>query len=152
MRLRLSRKISALTVAGGVLVAGGVNVAMKYIYADNPGSPLMFHLVRNIKYYLNPFSYFRGEVTYGVYSPRGVSFLFLLGIISLVAYGWRSFDDTMKRHAYIAAVVNLPLYFLFCYTGELRNLSMLYLVFVFLIAGTLRRINTPAAGHVERRA
>jgi hypothetical protein len=45
----------------------------------------------------------------------------------------------MKRHAQIAAMINVPLYFLFCLPGELRDLSFLYVALVLLIAANIAR-------------
>jgi hypothetical protein len=38
-----------------------------------------------------------------------------------------------RRFSKIAAVINVPLFFLFCSGGELRDLSMLYVPFLLLI-------------------
>ena len=51
----------------------------------------------------------------------------------LDALEWR----LMQRHAQIAAAINLPLYVLFCAPGELRNLSMLYVVLLVVLATNL---------------
>jgi len=37
---------------------------------------------------------------------------------------------TIQRHTQIAAVINFPLFILFCGAGELRNLSFLYIAFL----------------------
>jgi hypothetical protein len=51
--------------------------------------------------------------------------------------GWSHLPQVVHRHAQIAAAINFPLYFLFCWPGEMRNLSMLYLVFLLALAANL---------------
>jgi hypothetical protein len=51
--------------------------------------------------------------------------------------GWRYLPATVQRHALVAAVINIPLYLLFCWPGEIRNLSLLYIVFLLLLAVNL---------------
>ena len=59
--------------------------------------------------------------------------------------GWRRLPRIVQRHAQIAAAINLPLYFLFCSEGELRNLSFLYVVLLLLLAVNLNAwIGSPA--------
>jgi hypothetical protein len=43
----------------------------------------------------------------------------------------------MQRHAQIAAIVNFPLFILCCVPGELRDLSLLYVTLLFLLAANL---------------
>ncbi len=46
----------------------------------------------------------------------------------------RSSSPTVKLHAKIAAVINFPLFILFCTPGEMRDLSLLYLTFILIMA------------------
>ena len=63
---------------------------------------------------------------------------FTLAPIALLAWAswraWPHLPPIAQRHAQIAAVINLPLYLLFCWPGELRDLSMLYVTFLLVLA------------------
>ena len=53
--------------------------------------------------------------------------------------GWRFLSRAMQRHAFLAAAINVPLYLIFCNPGELRNLSMLSVALLALLAANLDR-------------
>ena len=51
--------------------------------------------------------------------------------------GWRVMPDVMKLHTKYAAIINIPLFVLFCGPGELRNLSMLFVPLLLFIASNI---------------
>jgi hypothetical protein len=77
------------------------------------------------------------EKTYGVPLLKA----FTLAPMALLAWtasrAWPHLPRIVRRHAQIAAAINLPLYLLFCWPGELRDLSMLYVVFLLVLAVNL---------------
>jgi hypothetical protein len=80
---------------------------------------------------------FHSEKTYGVFSIRTFNPL-VMALIAWTAWrGWRLLPKAIQRHAQIAAIINIPLYFLFCAPLELRDLSMLYITFLLLLAANL---------------
>jgi hypothetical protein len=80
---------------------------------------------------------FSPETTYGMTLIRSFNPLSLALIAWTLWRGWRSLPRAIQRHAQIAAVINFPLYFLFCNPGELRNFSLLYITFLLLLAANL---------------
>jgi hypothetical protein len=76
----------------------------------------------------------------GTEKPYGVPMLkaFTLAPMALLAWAvsraWPRLPRIIQRHAQIAAVVNLPLYLLLCWPGELRDLSLLYVTFLLVLA------------------
>ena len=63
--------------------------------------------------------------------------MFLPHII-LVAWilkcAWKNLPTPWKWHVLLAALINFPLYILFCAPGELRNLSLLYAGFMVALS------------------
>jgi hypothetical protein len=47
---------------------------------------------------------------------------------------WPFLSRAIQRHAQIAALINIPLYLLFVQPGKLRDLGMLYIVFLLVLA------------------
>lgn len=78
--------------------------------------------------------YFVLEHTYSVFSGERLFLPHLIMIVWLVEANWSRLSEAWKRHALIAAAINFPLWILFCYPGELRNLSMLYPTFILILS------------------
>jgi len=135
---RVGRKRALLGCATAILASGLVNAAMKLLFFDAPGAAAEFKLFRNILNYLNPLTYLQFENTYGIAGPAGV-FAGTLLVAAIVALrGWGVSPLAVRRHMLLAACLNLPLFLAFCATGELRNLSLLFVGFVVLGAHALR--------------
>jgi hypothetical protein len=60
--------------------------------------------------------------------------------------GWPPCNPVIKQHIAIGAAVTLPLVLLFAFPGELRNFSILYVGFVFLLAYALGGSNASTSG------
>lgn len=145
LRHKLAVKPAAVTIAAAILAAGLVNVVLKLHFAGaGRGGVAEFHMLDNLRYYLNPLSYLNAfEFTYGIIGPRHVFVGTLLVAAIVVARGWPAAPVFVRRHLLVAAAINLPLFLLFCAPGELRNLSMLYVGMVamtgFTIGGNSQR-------------
>jgi hypothetical protein len=59
---------------------------------------------------------------------------------TLMMYGWKVTPNYIRQHLALAAAINIPLFLMFCAAGEMRNLSMLYVGTVALMAGALHRL------------
>jgi hypothetical protein len=59
-------------------------------------------------------------------------------LIWVVWRSWRLLPGWLKLHAKIAAVINIPLYLLFCQPGEFRDLSLLFISFLLVLAFSLQ--------------
>jgi hypothetical protein len=110
---------------------------MRLRYAGNPGTTVDFQLWDNLLFYVDPGNWLRTENTYGILLPRGFSIVFVLVFAGLLAKAWRGLPLVLRNHGAAAAAINLPLFFLFCSPGEMRNLSMLYPTLLLLIACAL---------------
>jgi hypothetical protein len=141
LRHKLAARPAAVATAAAILVAGLVNVALKlHFAAAGQGGVAEFHMLDNLRYYLNPLSYLNAfEFTYGIIGPRHVFVGTLLVAAIIVARGWPTAPVFIRRHLLVAAAVNLPLFLLFCAPGELRNLSMLYTGMVVMTGFAISR-------------
>jgi hypothetical protein len=140
----------ALILGGSVFVAGAVYLWVKGQYVHNPGGATEFHLFDNLVYYINPLSLLKGERTYGVNLPAAYSTIFLPMLVIVCVLGWRRIITPMRHYIIAAAVVSAPLFLLFAYPGEIRNLSFLYPALLLFIAGVLERFAKAEAGHTAR--
>jgi hypothetical protein len=138
-RRRQSRLSSLLGVFVLAAVCFAVYLPIRLHFALNPGGIVEWHLKGQIAFFLHPI---RLETwidrTYDLIFPAlsgPIPFLFL---IWTVWRGWRYLPFWLKRHALISAIINIPLYLLFCEPGEFRDLSLLFISFLFIIASNLQ--------------
>jgi hypothetical protein len=147
LRGNASNKATLRILGAAILVAGCINIALKWAYLDAGGGTASFQLFNNIKYfYLS--SYREFEVTYGFVGPSGAFIGTLAVIAAIVLRAWPSCSAMMRAHIKFAAVLNLPLFILFCATGELRNLSILFVGFIVLLAYVVDQ-HQPSAGQLS---
>lgn len=134
--------LSILAVAVGI--SGLVNAAVKWFYLSAEGGAAHFQLLGNIQRYFMLSTYGQLEVTYGFVGPSG-AFIGTLCIIAFVVLrGWPSCPAKIRKHLCMALLINFPLFLLFCATGEMRNLSLLFVGFIVLIASMVERPTAPA--------
>lgn len=142
-----------LIVGASILISGLVNITIKQFFSDAPGVPAEFHLFDNLGYYLSPQNYLHAEITYNLVGPGRLSIATLMVVSIIAIRGWQACSPTTRQHLLIAAAVNLPLFVSFAAGGELRNLSLLYVGFVILMANTIdRAVSKPGmATHLPAR-
>ena len=138
VRRRNSRLVSSIAVAVLSAVSVAVYFPIRLHFAQNPGAPFEIHWRDHLQYFLHWDEFLLGtERTYGTPMLRA----FTLAPMALLAWAvfraWPHLPQMVRRHAQIAAAINLPLYVLFCSPGELRNLSMLYVTFLLVLAVNL---------------
>ena len=140
LRRRYSRLFSVLAVCILVAVCIAVYIPIRFRFAHNPGGALEFHLKDQVAFYLHPFQMDTWiDRTYDLMFPALSAPVPTLLIIWVVSRAWRHLPLWLKRHAQLAAVINFPLYFLFCQPGEYRDLSLLYISCLLVIATTLHQ-------------
>lgn len=89
-------------------------------------------------FYVNPLKFlFDFDSAYGVISYSSATLISLLIIAWTLMRAWKQVLKSLQRQGLIAALINLPLYFLFCFPGELHDLSMLYPIFFIALAFNL---------------
>ena len=135
---RRSSRIGALVATGILgLISTAVYFVLRFRFQHNLGSTVETHLMDQMISIFHPGVAFHSEKTYGVFSIRTFNPL-VMALIAWTAWrGWRLLPKAIQRHAQIAAIINIPLYFLFCAPLELRDLSMLYITFLLLLAANL---------------
>jgi len=133
VRARLPRSGALAWSAACVVLAAAVNLLTKLHYASNPGGPVQFHLVDNLRFLADPRNYFHGEYTYGILLPKGFNVLLLFLACVVVRAGWRRLPRVAQQHAWLVCALNVPLYLMFGYGDEIRALSMLDIAASLLI-------------------
>lgn len=123
--------------------------ALRFAYAGNPGMALHNHALESLIYYINPLNLLGRDVTYGVKTMQGYSIVTLALVAIVGVRGWPGIPVSVRRQIILAAAINVPLFLLFCFPGEVRNLSMLYMGGVLLLAAAMteaisRRRSGPA--------
>ena len=130
LRKNKTRRFSATVVFVGVVIAGIVFGLIKYLHPSGTETASIPFLYQQFTYIINPINYFRIELNYGFPTGKGLFFLHIAFIAVIVSFAWSKLDLFWKRHIIMVTVINLPLFFLFCNPGELRNLSMLYITLI----------------------
>ena len=137
LRIRLGRLAAASTIGGCLVIAAGVLGVLHWRFGGNPGTLAIFWLPDNIRFYGKLYHLLGVEGTYGITGPRAYSFI-VIGLIAVVVKrGWPRMSQPVRRHIIIAACINFPLFVLFCWRAEMRNLSMLSMSFLVLLAASV---------------
>jgi hypothetical protein len=139
MRRRSSRASALAGVGVLCLICGVVYLLIKMHFAHNPGVTVYFQPPNQLKYLreYSRFLLFTTEEAYGIRVPLFFSAIPLLLIVWSVMRVWRRLSTEVRHHAKIAAAINIPLFILFCAPAEARDLSLLYMSLLFVIATNL---------------
>ncbi|HEY3628904.1 MAG TPA: hypothetical protein VGL00_21620 [Terracidiphilus sp.] len=139
IRQRTSRANALIGTGVLACIAVAVNLAVRYHFRNNPGSALEIHLSQQLAGLLRLVEprHMVMAKTYGIWAFPTQNLLTLVLIVWTVARVWRFLSPVLKQHVRIAAVINLPLYILFCEPGEMRDLSLLFVSFLVLLAASL---------------
>jgi hypothetical protein len=144
VRMKSSRLVSLLAIAVLCVASASVYLLIKPWFAHNGGGSLEFHLLDQLRQGLNPKTLLaQGEWTYSVPMLRVYSVYFLALVAWTAWRGWADLHSSIRFHTLIALAINLPLYILFCAVGELRDLSMLYVPLMLLIAANIAKLEQP---------
>jgi hypothetical protein len=139
LRRNASRGTAVFRVGALCAVSLAVLIPVRLHFAQNPGGGMGAWWPRQMSFYLHDL-FFATEETYGVRMLSASTLLPMALLAWTAVRGWRELPTAIRRHAQIAAAINLPLYIFFCNPGELRNLSMLYVVLLLLIAANVNRL------------
>ena len=138
LRLRSSRRSSLLAVTVLGFVGVGVYYLLRLKFGHNPGGTVELRWLEQLRWFTHPkYLLYETEETYGMRLLRPMTLLPMGLLLWTIARAWKHLPRAVQRHATIAAAINLPLCFLFCAPGELRDLSMLSLVVLMSIAANL---------------
>ena len=138
-RLRHSRLGALVGVSVLCCVCLAVYYALRVRFAHNPGGTVEVWWLDQLRYFMHPREWlFATEETYGLRLLKAYTLLPMTLLVWTVWRGWTFLPPAIRQHGKIAAIINIPLYFFFCSPGELRDLSMLYVVFLLVVAANLR--------------
>lgn len=138
LRFSTGKKQTVAVLLPAMLISGAINFLTKINYVSNDGGAAEFHLWTNLGNYLLPWAYRQIEVTYGMPGPHGTFFLTLIVCLLVIIRAWPFVPKMFRLHIILCMLINLPLFVLFCATGELRNLSFLYVGFVVCLAFSIK--------------
>lgn len=138
LRQRASRRSAILGTGVLGLVCAGVYLVLRIRFEHNPGGAVEFHAADQLRFILHLGALFTSvEKTYGLLAPRAIYLAALVLIAWTALRGWPRLSRRFKQHALVALAINVPLYFFFCEPLELRDLSMLYVTLIALLAANL---------------
>ncbi|CAI3931119.1 hypothetical protein [Commensalibacter papalotli (ex Botero et al. 2024)] len=141
MKHKLTMKKALFGISGLVILSGIFNVILKYMYLSSPGGVFEFHLYDNWDLLTHFTIYRQHDLTYGIPNlSRGSELvLSMIFFVMLFISTWQTIPNFIKNHIRLALIINIPLYFLFCYAGEVRDLSLLYVGIVIMVAYLLEQ-------------
>jgi hypothetical protein len=114
---------------------------IKWHFADHPGGSVEFQLWDNLWFWSKPKTY----LTFITTSVFFIPFPNLSNVLLLPLIAWLAFSNWYKKPAllrtlFVAAVlINVPLFLLFSYQDEFRNLSLMFPIYYLLACHTLLR-------------
>lgn len=134
--LRKRHSLPSALIGTALLAAtcAGVYLAIRIHYSQNVGGAVLEQWREQWEFMSHPRNLFKLEQTYGITHFRAFSLAPLALIVWIAWRGWRLLPPEIRRHGQIAAAINLPLYFLYCAPGEMRDFSLLYVVLMLLLA------------------
>ena len=112
-----------------IVIAATINFIIKMKYANNGGGVVEWHFMQQLNALFSISSYIKYDFVYGVIAPKGYNIFTIIIIVAIVSSSYRFLPEVAKHHLLIALAINLPLFLLFCFPGELRNLSFLFISF-----------------------
>lgn len=127
-------------IFGCMFLCGIEYLYISQLYSGDAGGATEYWLLKNLKSLVNLKFYFHFDTTYGLPLGYGFFFLHILYVFWVFRNGWNKLPISLKNHIIIASAINIPLYLLFCYPGELRNLNLLYFGFNVMIAFIIKSI------------
>lgn len=141
---RSSRLFAAAQVAVLELVAGGIYMVNRLHFAANPGGTVEFHLKDQLAYLTHPALWlFKFGKAYGVFLPELATVIPALLLSWMIWRAWKNISLPVRQFGWILAAMNVPLVLLFCMPGEVRDLSLLYVIVLLAIATTLTLVQRP---------
>lgn len=138
---RRSSQLSALFGTG--LLAGicaVVYLLLRVRFHANPGGTVENHLLQQLALFLHPADLVIkiGKV-YGILMPNAFTVIPLAILLWIVWREWSNLSLEMRWQGRIAAAINIPLYLFFCNAGEIRDLSMLFMIFLLCFGLNFKR-------------
>ena len=137
---KYNRRKAILLLLISMFLCGIEYLYINQLYSGNVGGTTEFHLLKNLRSLFHLRFYFNFDTTYGLPLGYGFFIFHIIYVVWVFRNGWNKLSKSLKNHIKIASVINIPLYFLFCLPGELRNLSMLYFGFTAMVSLIIKDI------------
>ena len=132
----LEKKFGKIKIATiltfAIFFSGIVYLYVFDLYFENPGGSTAFQLLRHFIFIFKGWT--DTEITYGEFFGFGMFLPHVFFIFWIVKCTWKNLSSEWKKHIKIVTAINIPLYLLFCYPGELRNFSLLYIGFIAMLS------------------
>ena len=138
LQRRRSRNSAILGTGLILLTCAAVYEPLRLRFAQNPGGTVENHVAEQLHSFLQPSLLFVREWNYGLLALVGLNPLTIVLTVWTVWKGWKHLPPAIRRYSLIASAINFPAFFFFCAPGELRDLSMLYITLLLLMAANLR--------------
>ena len=133
-RQHFGRRGSGILVMAGLLFSGLAYLFVRQHYIGNAGGMVQFSLFDHFAKLFQLRTYYVTSTTYGLPLGAQMFFLHIIFVWWIARQSWNQLSAMWKLHAKIALTITVPLFWLFCAPGELRNLSFLYMTFGVMIS------------------
>ncbi len=152
-RRRSSRWSALLGVCVLDLAGASVYLLIHSRFAHNPGSTFQVHWRQQFHFFTHLQTlFFATDKTYGI-TTLSAATVFPMALLAWTTWrAWPRLPAILRYHAGIAAAINVPLFLLLCAPGELRDLSLLYIALLVVVATTLNRWAGLPGGTKQRPA
>jgi len=129
------KKEAFLSLSAQAAVAFIAYVWVKVAFSGQSGGTIEFHFFGNLDFWGEAKIYFVSMMSTSAFlipfpKPYNILFIFIFGW--MILHKWNEKPKLLKMLFLASAVLNLPLFILFSYRDEFRNLSMMY-PFVYLL-------------------
>jgi hypothetical protein len=124
----MNKKSACVQLANQSIVAIVAYLLIRSLFAGNPGSTAEFHLWGNLRFWSDIRNYLAmmSTSTFFIPVPKPNNIFLLSLFIVVILYRWKEKPLLIRRLLLAASVINLPLFIVFCYRDEFRNLSLMY--------------------------
>lgn len=144
-------KAHRLLLAQGVVAAASY-FSIKFAFSGAPGGTVEFHFPGNLEFWLDVKNYLSVMTTSTLFLPfpKPSNVLLLLIIAFSIGYEWSRKPKLLRHLFLVSLLINAPLFFLFCFRDEFRNLSLTYPYLHLLLMHTLITYHRLLLGREER--
>ncbi|TDN69870.1 hypothetical protein [Paraburkholderia sp. BL10I2N1] len=110
-------------------------------YEHNAGGLVEFHVLDNLRFWINPKSYFGfyNLIAKGVFTPSLQNPLMLVPLIVFFRHAWRESGARYQRYFFAAFLPVLVLFAFFGYRDETRNFSVVFPAIVLIALNGARQ-------------
>lgn len=133
----------AIVAAAGLLAV----LALRHALSGVPGSTMYRHAMENLEFWSDWRSWVSVMTVHAakIPFPRGLNLAMTVPLAIVLAFGARHAEPALRAAFVVATAIVVPLFFLFCWRDETRNLSLAFPAAYLVACAALK------AGHVRGR-